>query len=169
MTTPKSTFARLALIAGLCAGFILGLTVPASAGYDEGAAAFKRGDYAAALRELRPLADQGNVAAQWLVYSMYSNGQGVPQDHAKAARWSRKAAEQGMAEAQGNLGFIYEDGQGVPQDHVQAHMWFGLAASSFPPGEDRDTAVKYRDIVAEKMTPAQISEAQKLAREWKPK
>ena len=44
-----------------------------------------------------------------------------------------------------------------------------LAASSFPPGEDRDIAVKYRDIVGKKMTPTQISETQKLAREWKPK
>jgi hypothetical protein len=48
-------------------------------------------------------------------------------------------------------------------------MWYNLAASRFPPGEGRDLAVKNRDIIAEKMTPAQISEAQKLAREWSPK
>ncbi len=64
---------------------------------------------------------------------------------------------------------MYHNGKGVPQDYAQAHMWLDLAASSFLPGEDRDHAVKYRDIVAEKMTPIQISEAQKLAREWKPK
>ena len=58
---------------------------------------------------------------------------------------------------------------GVPQDYVQAHMWLNLAASRHPPGEDRDDAVKNRDWVAKGMTPAQISEAQKLAREWKPK
>ncbi len=57
----------------------------------------------------------------------------------------------------------------VPQDYVQAHMWFNLAASSFPPGEDHDIAVKNRDNVAKRMTPAQIAEAEKLAREWKPK
>ncbi len=44
MTTPKARFAGLALIAALCGGFTLGLTAPASAGYDEGVAAFKRGD-----------------------------------------------------------------------------------------------------------------------------
>jgi hypothetical protein len=44
-----------------------------------------------------------------------------------------------------------------------------LPLSRLPPGEDRDKAVKNRDIVAMRMTPAQISEAQKLAREWKPK
>ncbi len=64
---------------------------------------------------------------------------------------------------------MYGKGLGVPQDYVQAHMRFNLAASSFPPGENRDKAVKNRDIVAKRMTPAQISEAQKLAREWRPK
>ncbi len=87
----------------------------------------------------------------------------------RSVKWSRKAAEQGKARAQYNLGIMYGKGQGVPQDYVQAHMWFNLAASRFPPGEDRDRAVKNRDIVAKRMTPAQISEAQKLAREWKPK
>ncbi len=64
---------------------------------------------------------------------------------------------------------MYYNGLDVTQDYVQAHMWFNLAASRFPPGEHRDKAVKNRDIVAKKMTPAQISEAQKLAREWRPK
>ena len=96
-------------------------------------AAYQRGDYATAIRELRPL------------------------------------AEQGVAEGQFLLGVMYDKGLGVPQDYVQAHMWYNLAASRRPPGEYRDISVKSRDIVAEKMTPAQISEAQKLAREWKPK
>ncbi len=64
---------------------------------------------------------------------------------------------------------MYGEGQGVPQDYVQAHMWYNLAASKHPLGEVRNKAVKTRDILAEKMTPAQIAEAQKLAREWKPK
>ncbi len=67
------------------------------------------------------------------------------------------------------MGGRYHNGKGVPQDYVQAHMWYNLAASKFPPGEDRDKWVKSRDIVAKKMTPAQISEAQKLAREWRQK
>ncbi len=133
MTTPKTTFAGLALIAALCAGFTLGLTAPAWAGWDEAAAAYKRGDYATAIRELHPL------------------------------------AEQGYAEAQFNLGSMYDDGLSVPQDYIQAYMWFKLATSTFPPGEKRDIAVKNRDLLAKKMTPAQISEAKKLAREWRPK
>ena len=79
------------------------------------------------------------------------------------------AAEQGQADAQIALGFMYYFGHGVPQDYVQAHMWSNLAASGYIPGKTRDQSVKDRDIVAEKMTPAQIAEAQKLAREWKPK
>ncbi len=100
---------------------------------------------------------------------MYRNGHGVPQGYAEAMGWWRKAAEQGNANAQYNLGLIYKNGQGVPQDEAQAYMWFKLSSSTFPPGEDRDQSVKNRDLLAKRMTPAQISEAQKLAREWKPK
>ncbi len=169
MTTLKAKFAGLALIAALCAGFTLGLTAPARAGWDEGVAAYDRGDYATALREFRPLAEQGDAKAQHNFGSMYEKGLGVPQDRAEAEKSYRKAAEQGFARAQSNLGFMYSKGHGVPQDYAQALMWFNLAASRFSPGEDRDKAVKNRDIVAMKMTPAQISEAEKLARGWRPK
>ncbi len=57
----------------------------------------------------------------------------------------------------------------VTQDNVQAHMWFNLAVSRAPPGEGRNAAVQVRDIVETGMTPAQMAEAQKLAREWRPK
>ena len=90
-------------------------------------------------------------------------------DYATALRELRVLAEQGHASAQYNLGFMYDNGQGVPQDYVAAHMWYNLSAAGSPPGEDRDRAVENRDIVAKRMTPAQIAEAQRLAREWKPK
>ncbi len=169
MTTPKTKLPGLALIAALCAGFTLGLTAPAWAGFDEGLAAYQRGDYATAVREWRPLAEQGVADAQYNLGVMYGEGLGVPQDYAKAVGWWRKAAEQGHATSQYNLGVAYHNGEGVPQNYAQAHMWHNLAASRFPPGEDRDKVVKNRDHVAKKMTPAQISEAQKLAREWRPK
>ena len=100
---------------------------------------------------------------------MYENGRGVPQDYAEAVRWYRRAAEQGDADAQFNLGVMYGKGQGVPQDYVATLMWFNLAASRLAPGEDRDSAAKNRDIVAKLMTREQIAEAQRLARDWKPK
>ncbi len=164
MTTPKARFAGLALIAALCAGFTLGLTAPAWAGWDEGVAAYQRGDYATAIRELRPLAEQGDANAQLFLGIMYENGQGVPQDYAEAVKWYRKAAEQGQANAQYNLGIMYDKGESVPQDYIRAHMWFNLAAAT---GDE--TARKNRDLVAKRMTPVQISEAQKLARRWGPK
>ena len=92
---------------------------------------------------------------------MYRKGQDAPQDNAKAVGWYKKAAEQGDADAQFNLGFMYSKGLGVPQDYVQAHMWFSLLA---PLGDDQ--AAKNRGTTAKQMTPAQITEAQRLAGEW---
>ncbi len=87
MTTPKAKLAVLALIAALCAGVTLGLTAPAWGGWDEGAAAYQRGDYATALREWRPLAEQGNADAQFFLGVMYYKGRGVPQDYVEAIIW----------------------------------------------------------------------------------
>ncbi len=95
---------------------------------------------------------------------MYTMGQGVPQDDKEAARWYRLAATQGYAAAQYNLGVMYFMGIGVPRDVVRAHLWYSLAAA---PGHEN--ARRARDIVAKKMTPAQRADAQRLAREWKPK
>ena len=128
-------------------------------------------DDAEALKWFRLAAKQGHARAQYDLGVMYAKGQGVGQDDAEAVKWYRLAAEQGNAAAQYNLGIRYAKGRGVPQDYVQALMWFNLAASRFPASEakSRDQAVENRDIAASKMTPAQIAEAQKLAREWKPK
>ena len=52
----------------------------------------------------------------------------------------------------------------MPQDYVRAHMWFNLSAA-----QGNQDAAKNRDNIAKRMTPAQIAEAQKLAREWQPK
>ena len=143
----------------------LGLSGAANAGpFDDALAAANRGDYATAFRLWRPLADQGNAGAQFNLGVMYNNGQGVPQNHAEAVKWYRTAAVQGYALAQVNLGFMYNNGQGVPQNHVLAHMWYNLAGA-----QGVADAPKYRDRSASKMTPAQIAEAQRLAREWQPK
>ena len=80
----------------------------------------------------------------------------------------KATAEQGDASAQFNLGIMYSNGRGVPQDYLQAHMWVNLEASTSQ-GETNETYAKARKLIAENMTPAQIAEAQRLAREWKPK
>jgi uncharacterized protein len=64
---------------------------------------------------------------------------------------------------------MYVQGQGVPRDYVQAHMWFNLAASRFTGEAGHNIDAAARDDLSEEMTPAQIAEAQRLAREWRPK
>jgi len=110
---------------------------------------------------LRLAAEQGRAYAQYNLGVMYNNGTGVPQDYAEAMRWYRLAAEQGDADAQGNLGVMYDTGTGVPQDYVAAHMWFNLSAA-----QGDASGSKNRNRMANKMTSAQIAEAQRLARDW---
>ena len=110
-------------------------------------------------------AEAGDADAQYNLGVMHDYGQGVPQDDAEASRWWRLAADQGHANAQYNLGFMYSNGSGVPQDYVQMHMWFNLAASRST-GEDRERAVRGRDLAADELTPDALNEAQRLAREW---
>ena len=107
-------------------------------------------------------ANQGDASAEYQLGLMYKEGQDLPKDTTEAMKWWRKAAEQGDATAQNSLGFMYDHGRGVPEDYVLAHMWFNLAAAA------AGNSAMARDLVAAKMTPAQIAEAQKLAREWKP-
>jgi hypothetical protein len=101
---------------------------------------------------------------------MFAEGTGGrPPDYEAAAAWYRAAAEQGYPHAQVLLAFAYSVGEGVPEDYVAAHMWVNLAAAKLPPGKARDAALQLRDQLADKMTPAQITDAQKLAGEWTPK
>ncbi|MEE8494655.1 MAG: tetratricopeptide repeat protein [Nitrospirales bacterium] len=140
------------------------VAAPACTDFEAGKEAYDRGDYATELQKWRPLAEQGDAEAQKYLGNMYRRGDGVPQDYQEAVRWYRLAAEQGHAGAQAQLGLMYTKGQRVPQDYVQAHMWLSLAAAQ---GDKR--APKRRDRLAKKMTPAQLAEAQRLAREWKAK
>ena len=107
----------------------LGYSGPVMAGvWEDITAAYTRDDYATALRLLRPLAEQGNAAAQFNLGHMYANGRGVPNDDVQAVKWFRLAAEQGYADAQVILGLMYAYGRGVPKDDVQAVKWYRLAA-----------------------------------------
>ncbi len=173
------------------------LATPAWAGFDEGLAAYDRGDYATAFEEWLPIAEQGDPRAQYALGAIYDNGYGLPQDYAEAIKWYRMAAEQGVADAQSdlgtkyfigqgvpqdftdaerwwhmaaeqgfasaqiNLGSMYGKGKGVPQDYVRAHIWFSLAAA-----QGNEIGRENRDIVAKRMTPAELSKAQRLTRKW---
>ncbi len=139
-----------------------------------------RQNYVEAVTWFRLAADQGDVDAQNYLGFIHVEGYGVPQDYAEAAKWYRYAAEQSHVGAQFRLGVMYRDGliaepsdmeqsqdwlhQRRLADQVFAHMWFNLAAA-----RGDSIAKENRDRIAEQMTPGQIAEAQRIAREWKPK
>jgi TPR repeat protein len=127
--------------------------------YEDGLGGLKQ-EEAEAVKGYGRAAEQGNADAQMRLGVMYVDGRGA-QDDAEAVKWYRKAAEHGRASAQAVLGVMYESGLGVPPDNVLAHMWLSLAAAQ----GDGDAA-KLRDSLARFMTPDQIAEAQRLAREW---
>ena len=114
---------------------------------------------------LRARAEAGDAEAQLSLAVGYAIGNIVAQNDAEAVRWYRRAANQGQADAQLSLGFKYEAGQVVPQDYAEAHMWFNLVAARETGGR-REFAVRERDRVADLMTPTQIAEAERRAREW---
>ena len=130
-------------------------------------------------------AEQGSEYSQSQLAYMCALGAGRDQSYAAAVYWYRRsaarilpppslnsetvvnwhlcAANEGDAEAQYWLGVMYANGECVRQDYVYSHMWFNLSGAQGHQG-----ALKNREMVAAKMTPAQIAEAQKLGREWKP-
>jgi TPR repeat protein len=126
-------------------------------------------DYSEAVRMYRRGAEKGSAMAQSTLGDIYFYGRGAPQDFAEAVKWWTLAADADMPTAQLNLSVMLANGDGAPQDYVRAHMYANLAASRLPPGEDRETAVKNRDIVAKLMSREQLLEAQRLAREWRPR
>ncbi len=219
------------LFQAVAVGLMLLPTCALAQDFEKGVSAYDAGDYEAALRELRPIAEEGFDGAQFYLGQMYIAGQGVVRDEVEAERWLRLAAEQddalsqvmlglilskgevieqneaeavywfrraakqdlplaqlvlggryekgnvvpqdyteatrlyqlaakqGLARAQLQLGWSYEVGHGVLQDNETAHMWYNISAAS----EGGDSA-KYRDRIAERMTPANINEAQRRAR-----
>ena len=136
------------------------------------AGAYERKEFATAVNIWRPLAEQGNAEARTLLGAMYWSGEGVPRDHKEAARLYLLAADQGYARAQNNIGFMYGFGEGIPpHDDVQAYRWLSLAIVGYTSkNQDRlDQARKDLAIVTARMTSAQIAEAERLIRDWKPR
>ena len=99
-----------------------------TADYAKGVAAYRAGDFATALAEWKPLAEQGNAVAQFHLGVIHTRGQGVIKDDKEAVKWYRLAAEQGMAVAQFNLANMYIKGEGVLKDDKEAVKWLRLAA-----------------------------------------
>ena len=175
-----------------CGSFGVGWSQNFQKGFD----AYEKGDYATALKEWTPLAEEGDKEAQYLLGFMYDYGKGIPEDSKTAVKWYTLSAEQGLKEAQNNLGEMYRDGKGVPQDYKSAVKWYTLSAeqgyadaqlnlgvmyalgqgviddkvyahmwSNIASSNGIEQAKENREYLTKKMTPSQILEAQKLARE----
>jgi uncharacterized protein len=125
-------------------------------------------DFAEAKLWFEKASAQNQPDALYNLGLMYANGEGVAQDYAQATKWYRLAADRGQIDAQNSLGIRYKRGEGVAQDYVQAHKWFALSAANAIHPADRARAFANRDAVAKLMTPDQVSEAERLTREWKP-
>ena len=152
------------VIPSMVIGITLMLAAPTWADFQTGEDAYLREDYETAMKEWGALAAKGDAEAQNMVGYLYRFGEGVSQDYAEAVKWYRLAADEWDKEAQFNLGAMYEKGKGVPQDYAEAAKWYRLAAD-----QGLEKAAKGLEVLEKEMTPAQLAEAQRLAREWKAK
>ena len=111
-------------------------------------------------------ADQGHVPAQYNFGLLYFRNRGVDGNDAEAAKWYRRAAEQGYAPAQGALGYMFAYGAGVEENAVMAYMWLELARNGATDEFTRRLYAQQRYELAQRMAPAEIAEATRLAQEW---
>ena len=137
-----------------------GLSIATAQDFDKGVEAYRAGDYQIALREWRPLAEQGNSLAQSNLGNMYYIGIGVPRNYTEAVRWYRLAADQGFADAQRNLALMYRNGLGVLQSDVLTYMWSSIASANGNVKSD-----ELRDELESQMTPTDLVKGSELAHE----
>ena len=162
------------IVAALSALLLLGCPLAAQtleADMRAAAAAYERKDMATAARLWKAWAGKGNAEARTLLGAMYWSGEGVPRDHKEAARLYLLAANQGYARAQNDIGFMLGFGEGTPQhDDIEAYKWLTLAINGYTArNQDRlDQARKDLATLAKRMNPAQIAEAERRIKVWKP-
>jgi hypothetical protein len=135
-----------------------------AADFQKGVDAAQKGDFATAMRELGPLAEQGDPRAQFNLGLMHTFGQGVPKDEKAAFKWFTLSAEQGYARAQYNLGLMYGKGTGTQIDITLTYMWWKLAAS-----QGHKKATKGIAKLAKTISQTQLETAEELARNFVPK
>ena len=121
-------------------------------------------DHREAVRWYRMAAFQRHPGAFYRLCVLSDIGRGMPQEYQEALRWCRLAADQGHGAAMFVIATHYEKARGVTKDLVHAYQWYNLAAAY-----GHEEGAKWRDRLARDMTPAQIAQAQFLARNWKPK
>jgi hypothetical protein len=108
---------------------------------------------------------KGDAEAQFELAKNYETGRiGLPKDLSQAERWYREAAGHGDPYAAASLAILFNFGKGVQQDYVQAYVWYERALLHLT-GGNRDSVVEMRDSVARKLTPEQIADARRQAKE----
>ena len=154
---------RLAIAVALACG----LSAPARADYQQGLLEYGAGEYELALAEFRPLAQQGDAGAEFMLGVMYFGGAGVPRNEVIAAIFFHQAAVKGEPGAQLAFGSIHIRGVGVFQNLVQAHFWLRLAAQGGPAQLQQQAQILLTGTTS-LMTAAEISAAERMARRWRP-
>ena len=137
----------------------------------QAAGAYERKDMATAVRIWKTWAGKGNAEARTLLGAMYWSGEGVPRDHKEAARLYLLAANQGYARAQNDIGFMLGFGEGVPpRNDVDAYKWLSLAVNGYTAKNQDRLAQARKDLatLTSRMTPAQIAEAERRIKAFKP-
>jgi TPR repeat protein len=152
-------FRRAAALGSPTAQFNLGEMYFRARGVDQ--------DQMEAARWYGRAAEQGHAQAQFTLAAFYLIGAGVRANAQRAAYWFERAAAQGHAPSQQELGKLYGAGRGVPKDPVSAYKWLVLCRANTRNDALRASAGASLQRVAAGMTPAQISEARRLAGEWR--
>lgn len=142
-----------------------------------------RPDHLRAKEFLEKAARLGEDDAQYLLATMYRDGKGVAKDLEMAARYFSQAANQGHEKAARSLGLAFARGDGVAKDGIRAYFWLNVASmgqwsqifAGLPEGPEMTNRRRQmgdpaydREVVARMLKPEEITEAQRLTRDWRP-
>jgi TPR repeat protein len=125
-------------------------------------------DQVEATKWFRKAAEQGLAEAQYELATSLTNGRGATKDPFEAFKWYLEAAKQGHTLAQVDLAWSYGAGDGVQRNPAAAYFWFSLALENQPPDDLREYLISQQDILRPVLTEAQIEEAERMVRDWKP-
>lgn len=109
-------------------------------------------------------AERGNAKAMHNLAVLHAEGISGKPDYEAAVEWFRKAADHGVRDSQYNLAVLLGRGLGAPVDLTQSYLWFAVAAS-----QGDEDAAKKRDETAQRLSPTDLTVAQREALAWKPR
>ena len=116
---------------------------------------------AATPEDLHKRAEQGDAEAQFMLGTLYRNGDGVRQNDAQAIEWFQRAADQGYVRALSALGSSYWAGRGVRQDYSRAYFWYQLAVA-----EGDQNSKSLLEGLSTQMTREQVANVRQQAEAW---